>query len=73
MWFGREGRHGVCIVAFSCCDFQIMTANEYIFMYAFQRQLNQDHINSYKLFSYNHLWNNKKKKTIKKLVKHLKF
>lgn len=56
MWFGREGRHGVCRVAFSCCVFQIMTANAYIFMYAIQRQLNQDHINSY-----NHLWNNKKK------------
>ena len=47
MWFGREGRHGVCIVAFSCCVFQIMTANAYIFMHAIQRQLNQDHINSY--------------------------
>ena len=36
-------------------------------MYAIQRQFNQDHVNSYKLFTYNHLWN-KKKKAIKKLV-----
>lgn len=49
MWFGREGRHGVCRVAFSCCDFQTMTANAYIFMYAFHKQLfNHDHVNSYK-------------------------
>lgn len=39
MWFGQEGRHGVCIVAFSCCDFQIMTPNVYIFMYAIHEQL----------------------------------
>ena len=38
MWFGQEGRHGVCIVAFSCCDFQIMTTNAYIFMYAIHEQ-----------------------------------
>lgn len=64
MWFGREGRHGVCIVAFSCCDFQTMTPNAYIFMYAFHRQLfNHDHVNSFSS-------KNKKarKKTIKKLV-----
>lgn len=66
MWFGREGRHGVCIVAFSCCDFQIMTANAYIFMYAFHKQLfNHDHVNSFS--------SKDKKKAIKKLVKHLKF
>ena len=65
MWFGREGRHGVCMVVNSCCDFQIMTANAYIFMSLFHKQLLfLDHINSYKLFIYNHLWN--KKKTIKK-------
>lgn len=47
MWFGREGRHGVCRVAFSCCVFQTMTANAYIFMYAMHKQLfNQDHANS---------------------------
>jgi hypothetical protein len=38
MWFGREGRHGVCRVVFSCCDFQIMTPNAYIFMYAIHEQ-----------------------------------
>lgn len=48
MWFGQEGRHGVCRVVFSCCDFQIMTPNAYIFMYAFHRQLYiQDHVNSF--------------------------
>lgn len=48
MWFGREGSHGVCRVAFSCCDFQTMTANAYIFMYAFHKQLfNHDHVNSF--------------------------
>lgn len=51
MWFGREGRHGVCIVVFSCCDFQIMTPNAYIFMYAIRKQLfNHDHAKSYKDF-----------------------
>jgi len=50
MWFGREGSHGVCRVAFSCCDFQTMTANAYIFMYAIQRQFNQDQSKSYKGF-----------------------
>lgn len=30
--------------------FQIMTANAYIFMYAIQRQFNQDHAKSYKRF-----------------------
>lgn len=38
MWFGREGRHGVCMVVNSCCVFQIMTANAYIFMYSFHKQ-----------------------------------
>ena len=47
MWFGREGSHGVCRVAFSCCVFQTMTSNAYIFMYAFHKQLfNHDHVNS---------------------------
>lgn len=50
MWFGREGRHGVCIVAFSCCVFQIMTPNVYIFMYAIREQFNHDQANSYKYF-----------------------
>lgn len=50
MWFGREGSHGVCRVAFFCCVFQTMTANAYIFMYAFHRQFNQDHAKSYKDF-----------------------
>lgn len=50
MWFGQEGRHGVCMVVDSCCDFQIMTPNAYR-MYAFHRQLfNHDHANSYKGF-----------------------
>ena len=63
MWFGQEGRHGVCIVAFSCCDFQIMTQNAYTFMYAIREQIKHDHANSF--------ISNKKdrrKKTIKKLV-----
>lgn len=48
MWFGREGRHGVCSVVDSCCDFQTMTPNAYIFMYAFHKQLfNHDHVNSF--------------------------
>lgn len=68
MWFGREGRHGVCMVFNFCCDFQTMTANAYIFMYAMHKQFNQDHAKSYK-----HFQQLKKKKTIKKLVKHLKF
>ena len=44
MWFGREGRHGVCRVAFSCCVFQIMTPNAYIFMYAIHEQFIHDHV-----------------------------
>lgn len=47
MWFGREGRHGVCRVAFSCCDFQIMTPNVYIFMYAIREHFIYDHVNSF--------------------------
>lgn len=69
MWFGREGRHGVCIVAFSCCVFQIMTANAYIFMYAIHEQFIYDHVNSF----ISNKKRKKKKKTIKKLVKCLKF
>ena len=38
MWFGREGSHGVCMVVNSCCDFQTMTANAYIFMSLFHKQ-----------------------------------
>lgn len=69
MWFGREGRHGVCMVANSCCDFQTMTPNAYIFMSLFHKQFNQDHAKSYKGFKQQR----EEKKTIKKLVKHLKF
>ena len=61
MWFGREGRHGVCMVVFFCCDFQTMTPNAYIFMYAIREQYSIMIIQS----------SNKKairKKTIKKLV-----
>lgn len=47
MWFGREGRHGVCIVAFSCCVFQTRPQHAYIFMYAIREQFNQDHVNSF--------------------------
>lgn len=48
MWFGREGRHGVCIVVFSCCVFQTMTANAYIFMSLFHKQLfNHDKVNTF--------------------------
>jgi hypothetical protein len=47
MWFGRDGRHGVCSVVDSCCDFQIMTPNAYIFMYAFHIQFNHDHVNTF--------------------------
>jgi hypothetical protein len=64
MWFGREGRHGVCMVVNSCCVFQTMTPNAYIFMSLFHKQ-----------FIYNYLCKKKKqeekekkKKTIKKLV-----
>ena len=38
MWFGREGSHGVCRVAFSCCVFQTRPQHEYIFMYAIHEQ-----------------------------------
>lgn len=48
MWFGREGRHGVCRVVRSCCDFQAYTTNAYIFMYAFHKQFNHNHAKSYK-------------------------
>lgn len=68
MWFGREGRHGVCIVFNSCCVFQIMTPNAYIFMYAIREQFNKYHANS---FSSNK--KERRKKTIKKLVKTLSF
>lgn len=48
MWFGREGRHGVCSVTFFCCVFQTMTPNAYIFMSLFHKQLfNHDHVNSF--------------------------
>ena len=46
MWFGREGRHGVCIVVFSCCDFQIMTPT-HIELYAIHKQFIYDHVNSF--------------------------
>lgn len=69
MWFGREGRHGVCRVAFSCCVFQTMTANAYIFMYSFHKQL----FNHNKANNYKHFQQLKKEKDNKKLVKHLKF
>ena len=63
MWFGQEGRHGVCRVVNSCCVFQIMTTNAYIFVYAFHRQLfNHDHAKSYKDFNQQR----EEKKTIKK-------
>ena len=65
MWFGREGSHGVCMVVDSCCVFQTMTANAYIFMSLFHNNLFHDNVN---IFS-----SKEKKKTIKKLVKHLKF
>jgi hypothetical protein len=69
MWFGQEGRHGVCRVVFSCCVFQIMTPNAYVFMYAFHRQFNHDQLNTFS----NLRRKSKKKKDNKKLVKHLKF
>lgn len=47
MWFGREGRHGVCRVANSCCVFQIMTPNAYIFMYAIREHFIYNHVNSF--------------------------
>lgn len=28
MWFVREGRHGVCMVANSCCVFQTLAATQ---------------------------------------------
>lgn len=48
MWFGREGRHGVCRVVFYCCVFQTIAAAQLYRMYAIQRQFNQDHTKSYK-------------------------
>lgn len=50
MWFGREGRHGVCMVVNSCCDFQTITQKIYIFMYLclyFMNNLFNDHVNSF--------------------------
>ena len=47
MWFGQEGRHGVCIVVFSCCDFQTIAAPKLYRMYAFHRQFNHDHVNTF--------------------------
>lgn len=72
MWFGREGSHGVCMVVDSCCVFQTMTANAYIFISLFHNNLFHDHVNS---FSSKKKKRRKReeKKTIKKLVKHLKF
>lgn len=64
-WFGREGRHGVCRAVDSCCDFQIMTPNAYIFMYAIHEQYSIMIIQNSKK-------KERKKKTIKKLVKPLK-
>ena len=47
--------------------FSNQTTTAYIFMYAFHKQLfNHDHVNSFSS-------KENKKKTIKKLVKHLKF
>jgi hypothetical protein len=69
MWFGREGRHGVCMVAFSCCVFQAMTATAYIFMYSIHKQL----INIISIVLAARRKKQEEKKTIKKLVKHLKF
>ena len=67
MWFGREGRHGVCMVAFSCCDFQILAVTTIIFMYSFHKQLfNHDQVNT---FSNLKRKKQEEKKTIKKLVK----
>lgn len=49
MWFGREGRHGVCMVVFSCCVFQTIAATPtHIELYTFYRQLNHDHANSFR-------------------------
>ena len=47
MWFGQEGRHGVCMVVNSCCVFQTITQHAYIFMYAFHRQFIHDQSNSF--------------------------
>lgn len=50
MWFGREGRHGVCRVVNSCCDFQTMTANAYIFMSLFHKRFISSQAKNYKGF-----------------------
>lgn len=65
MWFGREGRHGVCMVVNSCCVFQTMTPNAYIYLCLyFINNLFQYHAKSYKDFKQQR----EEKKTIKKLV-----
>lgn len=69
MWFGREGRHGVCMVAFSCCVFQTRPQPHIYLCLYFINNLFQDHAKSYKGFKQQR----EEKKTIKKLVKHLKF
>lgn len=47
MWFGREGRHGVCRVAFSCCVFQTRPQPHiYLCMHSINN-LFLDHVNSY--------------------------
>ena len=66
MWFGREGRHGVCMVVNSCCVFQTMTANAYIY-------LCMHSINNYSIMAMQTVLaarrkKQEEKKTIKKLV-----
>lgn len=47
MWFGREGRHGVCMVADSCCDFQTRPQPHiYLCMHSINN-LFLDHVNSF--------------------------
>lgn len=47
MWFGREGRHGVCIVAFSCCVFQTIAATPTMLLVYNLKTINHDHVNSF--------------------------
>jgi hypothetical protein len=47
MWFGREGRHGVCMVVNSCCDFQTMTATHIYLCLHSINNLFLDHVNSF--------------------------
>ena len=64
MWFGREGRHGVCMVVNSCCVFQTRPQPHIYLCLYFINNLFLDQAKSYKGFKQQR----EEKKTIKKLV-----